>query len=40
MTAGQIIDLAIGKVNDNALPANQTSYQYKRISAMGNVDTV
>ena len=40
MTTGQIIDLAIGKVNDITLPANQTSYQYKRISAMGNVDTV
>ena len=40
MTTGQIIDFAIGKVNDKALPANQTSYQYKRISAMGNVDTV
>ena len=40
VTTGQIIDFAIGKVNDKALPANQTSYQYKRISAMGNVDTV
>ena len=40
MTTGQIIDFAIGKVNDKSLPANQTSYQYKRISAMGNVDTV
>ena len=40
MTTGQVINFAIGKVNDKTLPANQTSYQYKRISAMGNVDTI
>ena len=40
MATGQIIDLAIGKVNAITLPANQTSYQYKKISAMGNEDTV
>ena len=40
MTTGQIIDFSIGKVNDKSLSTNQISYQYKRISAMGNVDTV
>ena len=40
MTTGQIIDFSSGQVTNNASVTNQTSYQYKRFAASGNVDTI